>query len=133
MTRKLPEWCGKTPDTPAPPRVRLRVFEAHGGICHISGRKIRPGEPWDLEHIIALINGGENRESNLAPALRDKHKEKTAKDVAEKAETRRKLAKTIGIKPIGMSKIRSAPFAKAFPQRSASRPIVRKERRPSFN
>lgn len=93
MGRAVDEWIGKTPDTPAPPRVKLRVFERHGGKCYLSGRKIGPADRWDLEHIIALCNGGENRESNFAPALRDKHKEKTAEDVAEKALVYRKRAK----------------------------------------
>lgn len=96
MSRSLPEWIGKTDDTPVPPRVKLRVFLAHGGVCHISGRKILPGDQWDLDHVKALRNGGENRESNLAPALRDKHREKTAADVAEKVKTDRIAAKHHG-------------------------------------
>jgi len=99
MTRSVPEWIGKTDDTAIPPRVKLRVFEAHGGVCHLSGRKIRAGEPWDCDHVKALINGGENRETNLAPALRDKHREKTAEDVAEKSAISRKREKHLGIAP----------------------------------
>jgi len=98
MSRSLPEWIGKTPDSPIPPRVRLRVFERHNGVCHISGRKIRPGEAWECDHIVAVINGGEHRESNLAPALVDPHKEKTALDVAEKSVSVRKRKKHLGIK-----------------------------------
>jgi 5-methylcytosine-specific restriction protein A len=97
MTRSVEEWIGKTDDTPIPPRVKLRVFETHGGVCHLSGRKIRAGEPWDCDHVKALINGGANRESNLAPALRDKHREKTAEDVAEKAIIARQRSKHLGI------------------------------------
>ena len=97
MSRTVEEWIGKTDDTPIPPRVKLRVFELHGGVCHLSGRKIRAGEPWDCDHVKALINGGENRESNLAPALRDKHRLKTAEDVAEKAVVARKRTKHLGI------------------------------------
>jgi hypothetical protein len=74
MSRKVEEWIGKTPDTPAPPRVRLRVFERHNGICYLSGRKIMAGDKWEIEHPQALINGGENRESNMAPALVGPHK-----------------------------------------------------------
>lgn len=99
--RSVPEWIGATPDAAIPPRVRLRVFEAHGGICHLSGRKIMPGDLWDLDHVRALINGGEHRESNLAPALRDKHREKTAVDVALKAKTDRIAKKHLGIFPKG--------------------------------
>jgi len=97
MSRSLPEWIGATDDTPIPPRVKLRVFERDGGVCHLSGRKIRAGEEWDCDHVKALINGGENRESNLAPALRVKHREKTALDVAEKAKIDRIRKKHLGI------------------------------------
>lgn len=96
--RAVDEWIGATDDTPVPPRVKLRVFERAQGICHIAKRKIRPGEPWDAEHVIALINGGENRESNLAPALRAKHPEKTARDMAEKSRNYRKRKSNLGIK-----------------------------------
>ncbi|MEH6676175.1 HNH endonuclease [Phenylobacterium sp.] len=95
--RSVPEWIGKTPDAKIPPRVRLRVFERHGGRCHLSGRKIMPGDLWDCDHIVALINGGEHREFNLAPALRSKHREKTAEDVAEKSKTYRIRAKHTGV------------------------------------
>jgi 5-methylcytosine-specific restriction protein A len=103
MSRSTEEWIGKTDDTPIPPRVKLRVFERHNGVCHLSGRKIRAGEPWDCDHVVALINGGQNRENNLAPALRDKHREKTARDVAEKARIASKKAAHLGIKPKGRS------------------------------
>jgi len=53
MSRALPEWFGKTPNTPAPARVRIRIFERCEGKCHISGRKIAPGEPWELDHNMA--------------------------------------------------------------------------------
>lgn len=100
MTRReVPEWIGKTPDTPAPPRVRLRVFERHGGMCHLTGRKIQPGDKWELDHITALVNGGENREANLAPALSDAHRKKTAQDVAMKAKDARVRQKHLGIAP----------------------------------
>lgn len=95
--RSVKEWVGKTPDTPAPPRVRLRVFEAFGGKCGITGRKIHPGDAWDIDHIQALANGGENRESNLQPALKEAHKAKTAQDVAQKSKDRRVRAKHLGI------------------------------------
>jgi 5-methylcytosine-specific restriction endonuclease McrA len=98
MMRSVPEWIGKSPDNPVPPRVRARVFERWGGICHISKRKIRTGEPWDCDHIVAICNGGENRENNLVPVLRDKHREKTCADVAQKSETYRMRARRLGIK-----------------------------------
>lgn len=111
MSRSLPEWVGKSDDTPIPPRVRLRVFEAHGGVCYLSKRKIAAGEPWDCDHVIALINGGQNRESNLAPALKDKHHEKTAQDVDTKSKTYRMQAKHNGTWPKSETPLRSRGFA----------------------
>lgn len=110
MARSVPEWIGATDDTPVPPRVRLRVFEAHGGRCHLSGRKIMPGDLWECDHVRAIINGGENRESNLAPALKDKHREKTDDDVAEKAHIDRVRKKHLGIWPAPVRKMASRPF-----------------------
>lgn len=121
--RTVPEWIGKTPDTKVPPRVRLRIFERDGGRCHISGRKIAAGEPWELEHKVALCNGGEHRETNLAPALKDKHREKTREDLAEKAVIYRKASKHAGIR--APSQIRSAGFPKREPQRRASSPLTK--------
>jgi general stress protein YciG len=100
---------GKTPDTRPPASVRARVFLRHEGRCHSSGRKIGPADKWDLDHVLALCNGGENRETNLAPALRDKHREKTKVDVAQKAKVARIRAKYLGLKPKGRP-IPSRPF-----------------------
>lgn len=96
--RSVPEWIGKTDDSMPPPRVRARIFLAHDGRCHITKRKIMTGEKWQPDHVIALINGGQNRESNLAPALVEPHKRKTAADVKQKAKSARVRAKHLGIK-----------------------------------
>lgn len=109
------EWVGATPDTPIPPRVKARVFERHGGRCHRTGRLIRAGDAWQCDHVIALCNGGENRESNLAPILTDAHREKTAEDVAEKAKIARIRAKWLGIYPKSRGRIPSRPFARSRP------------------
>ena len=45
MPRSVPEWVGRTDDTPVPPRVRLRVLERFGRRCdptHGCGRPL-PG------------------------------------------------------------------------------------------
>lgn len=127
MSRSVSEWVGSNPDAKVPPRVRARIFLREGGRCHLSGRTIRSGEPWDLDHKIALINGGEHRESNLYPALKDKHREKTAEDVREKSIIARKRMKHFGIER-AKKKIQSPGFPKRPPQRSASRPLERHER-----
>jgi 5-methylcytosine-specific restriction protein A len=57
-----------------------------------------PGDEWDIEHIIALINGGEHREANMAPALRIAHPEKTARDMKTKSKIARTRKRHVGIK-----------------------------------
>lgn len=96
--RSVPEWHGATPDTKIPPRVRLRIWERHGGKCHITGLKIQYGQAWDLEHVIPLSHGGQHRESNLAPALKEPHKAKTKNDVRLKAKIDRIRKREAGIK-----------------------------------
>jgi 5-methylcytosine-specific restriction protein A len=111
MSRAVPEWIGATDDTPIPPRVKLRVFEKHAGRCYLSGRKIMPGDAWECDHVLAIINGGQNRESNLAPALKAKHRVKSDDDMAIKSKTARIRAAHLGIKPTSKRKIPSRPFA----------------------
>lgn len=90
-TRAVEEWRGRTPDTAVPARVRARVFARYDGVCQVTGRKIGPADLWDLDHEIALINGGEHRENNLRPVLRHgaAHRLKTATDMKTKAKIAR--------------------------------------------
>lgn len=125
-TANLKEWIGRDDNAKIPPRVRLRVFEKHKGICHLSGRKIASGEPWDCDHVTALVNGGEHRETNLAPALRDKHREKTKADVAEKSAVYHKAAKHVGISFRKGPKMQSRGFERRPAQRTATRPLERR-------
>ena len=98
--RSLPEWIGRSPDSAIPPRVQVRIFTRYDGRCQCGcNRKIAVGEAWDCEDEIAIINGGERRESNLRPFLREHHKAKTKRDVAEKSKTYTRRAKHIGVKP----------------------------------
>lgn len=111
MPRTLPEWIGATDNSPVPPRVKARVLIRYKRKCYLTGTKIRSGTPWDIEHVIALINGGENRESNLAPILRGKpHRDKTKADLAEKSKVARMRLKDLGIYPKPIREIPSRPF-----------------------
>lgn len=112
MSRTVDMWRGATDDAAIPPRVRLRVFERHEGKCWVSGRKIMPGDAWDVDHKVALINGGAHEEINLAPILRDVHRNKTADDVKAKSKVARVRAKHLGVFPPSPFKIRSRGFAK---------------------
>lgn len=106
--RELPEWIGATDDTPPPKRVKLRLLLKYEGRCYRTKHKFRPGDPIEYDHIIALCNGGQNRESNLAPILGGKpHQEKTAEDVAERAKTDRLRAKHLGLWPKSRTPLKS--------------------------
>jgi 5-methylcytosine-specific restriction endonuclease McrA len=97
--RTTDEWRGATADSAIPPRVRLRVWDACGGRCAICARKLRAPDRWDLDHKVALVNGGEHREGNLQVACSWCHAEKTAADVAEKARTAAVRKRHLGIRP----------------------------------
>lgn len=116
--RSVPEWVGRTPDTPIPPRVRLRVWDREGGRCHRCQRKIPAGDAWIIEHRIAIINGGANAEQNLCLSCSWCKPVKDAEDVAAKAKTYAVRAKHV--LPSAPSTLKSAPFPKARPQRRAS-------------
>lgn len=111
MARSNDEWIGATDDQRAPPRVRERIF-TRDNTCHLCNCEIQTGQKWDLDHVVALINGGENREKNLRPAHRKCHVEKTAIDLAEKAKVAVIRKKHLGITRPKQT-IKSAPFPKS--------------------
>jgi 5-methylcytosine-specific restriction endonuclease McrA len=91
MPRPVAEWIGKTETAHIPERVRLRVLDRWFGHCAHCGRRIVHG--LRIDHRIALINGGEHRESNLQPLHVDCHALKTGVDLAEKVRVYRKRRK----------------------------------------
>ena len=84
MPREVKEWKGARDSTPPPPRVRLRVLDRYNGKCPICTLEILGS--FACDHIVALINGGLNVESNLQPLCKWCHAKKTAEDVADKAK-----------------------------------------------
>lgn len=111
MPRSVKEWIGKTANAMPPARVRQRILEAAGSLCHICSGKIdKPG--WHADHVPPLKDGGENRESKIKPAHERCHRLLTAKQAVGRAPVeRRKMKHSGATRPAG--KIRSAPFAKA--------------------
>lgn len=95
--RTVDEWIGQSDDEAVPPRVRVRTFDRHHGKCHRCSRRIWPGERWTLEHLKALCNGGDNRESNLTVTCSWCLPDKNAEDVAEKSSVYRIRAKHLGV------------------------------------
>lgn len=100
MARSVPEWIGKTADTPIPDHVKLRIWDRENGRCYLTGRKLRAGE-YDFEHVIALAlwtdEGHGNRESNIRLAYREDHKAKTRSDRRAKAKSDAARKKHVGI------------------------------------
>jgi len=95
--RSVPEWIGKTPDTKVPTRVKLRILDREKSVCHECDQPIHSTDKPEFDHRPALINGGENQESKIFPVHVKCHKQRTAKDVAEKAKVADVRAKNTGI------------------------------------
>ncbi len=110
--RSVPLWIGATPDAKVPARVRQRVYERHGGRCHLSGIPIA-GKAWELEHVKPLHLGGRHAEDNLAPALVEAHRKKTAAEMKAKAKADRAAMDQSRARPAPKRPIRSAPFPKS--------------------
>jgi 5-methylcytosine-specific restriction endonuclease McrA len=75
------------------PQRRARIFLAHGSRCHKCTRKLGPADDWDVDHKIALENGGTDDDANLAPCCAWCHTEKTADDHATGSDIRNGAAK----------------------------------------
>lgn len=94
MTRSVPEWIGRNDDQPAPERVKLRIVNAQRPspgeppICSLCGISIYDGQGIDIDHIIPLIDGGGNRESNLCAVHRKCHRIKSAREALARAQAR---------------------------------------------
>lgn len=105
--RAVPEWIGSSPDAKVPMKVRLRIFEANAGRCGLTGKKIGPGDAWDLDHKVPLRNGGAHRETNLWPVLKQAHREKTARENRDGAKADRIRLKHTGGWPKSRTPLRS--------------------------
>lgn len=113
----MEEWVGKSDDAPIPPRVKVRIFAKYKGICVACTLKIGGKLLPRYDHVIALINGGENSEKNLQLLCNLCHDIKTGVDVQEKSTVYRKKAKHIGIKlrkSRAMLGSRASGFKKGF-------------------
>lgn len=126
--RSIQEWYGRTPDSMPPPSIRARIFTRAKGKCCLTDREIRPQDTWELHHVIGLLEGGENRESNLAPALTDPHKEETIKQRKRKAKSDSIRIKHIGANDSSPYPIKSAGFTKIV----RDKPRIKKDELPTL-
>lgn len=123
MARTVPEWVGRTDDSMPSDKVRKRLYDKQGGICACGCTRWMDfnSDAMHCDHKVALADGGENRESNLQMLLAEHHIPKTAEENSQRATALRWQAKAFK-----GSKSRARGFAKAPPQRTASRPLTRK-------
>lgn len=121
MPRSVPEWIGKRPESMPGKLVLLRLYTRQNGLCACGCNRVMNlnRDKIDREHTIPLIDGGENRESNLTLMLHEHHVPKTSAEASQRAEARQHQAKAFTRPP---SKWQSAGFAKAPPQRRATTP-----------
>lgn len=75
------------------PQQRAAIFLTRGGHCHKCTRPLGPADDWDLDHIIALENGGTDDDDNLAPICDWCHTDKTGEDHAAAGHGRRMATK----------------------------------------
>ena len=98
----MTEDVGTTKRKPMTPRLRLKIWEAHGGVCALCKGKIDGvRERWIVEHLRALELGGEDNEANMAPAHEACAIAKTGGkegDHAKAAKAKRVKSKHLGIK-----------------------------------
>lgn len=77
---------------------RVRIFDRHEGRCHLCGRKIGAGEPWEVSHPTPLEMGGADDDTNRKPAHRSCHRDHTSTvDIPMIAKVKRIRAKHIGV------------------------------------
>lgn len=95
---------------------RVRLFDLHGGRCHICSGKVQVGEAWDLEHIVPWELTRDDSDENVKPAHKHCHKAKTADDVAAIRKADRVRAKFIGAWPKSRTPLKSRGFQKRTDQ-----------------
>lgn len=96
--RAVEEWHGKTDDTAAPPRVKERIARKAEDACQHCKRPVRPPLRAEFDHVVPLILGGQNRETNLQLLCHECHGAKTKLDVKVKAKVARIRKRNLGIK-----------------------------------
>lgn len=78
--------------------VRAFILEREGGKCYLCGQPII-GDDFDADHELARELGGSDLDSNLRPAHKACHRDKSKADVALIAKSNR-LRKKHGLDPV---------------------------------
>lgn len=97
-----------------------RIFLARNGICVTCRQQIRLGQPWFVEHPVALAQGGSDDDADLWPAHTACKAEKDAVDAASKAKRDRLVTASWQPEDRPRSSWAKRPKRPAPPQRSAT-------------
>lgn len=121
MPRSVKEWIGRNDDSMPSTHVKLRLYARQNGLCACGcGRVMNLNrDRIDCDHILALRDGGENRETNLQLLLAEHHQAKTRGENVARGVERQHKAKAF-TRP--KTKWQSRGFARAEPQLTASKP-----------
>ena len=94
------EWSSENHKAAIPGRVKLRIWERHGGTCQgPCHRKLRPADKVHHDHKIPLEDGGEHAEGNLQLMCDGCHALKTGIEATARAKVRAIKRRHLGIKP----------------------------------
>lgn len=99
MPREVPEWIGRRPESMPTQKVLLRLYDRQNGLC-ACGCGLRMNfdtDVIDCDHILALKDGGENREGNLQLLLQVHHRTKTRAENIARADADRHKAKAFSV------------------------------------
>lgn len=128
--RSVEEWIGEHDDQPIPAAVKERVWKKSKDRCQGECRRqLTPADSPEIDHVVALCNGGEHREKNLRLCCSWCHGRKTRRDVAEKFDSSRTYRALRGIKtparcPVAGS--RNTPYALRYDrERGCFRTVAR--------
>ena len=110
MARTVPEWVGRTDDSMPGKNVRDRISLRTGDACAECRKPFGPANRPHCDHIVALADEGENRESNLQMLCKQCHGAKTSAEATARAKTR-----AIRSKHLGLDKSITAPQPGSLP------------------
>ena len=91
-------------------RDRMEVLNAYKGKCAECGQPIQRDQGFDLDHVIPLRAGGDDKKNSLRPLCRGCHRIKTAQDQSQIGKTRRQEQKSWGVKSQKGPKLQGRPF-----------------------
>jgi CRISPR/Cas system Type II protein with McrA/HNH and RuvC-like nuclease domain len=93
--RAVKPWVGRRPESMPGQIVLLRLYSKQDGKCACGCGMVMNLErdEIDVDHVVPLIDGGENVESNLQLLLREHHRTKTKAEATARSYERQHKAK----------------------------------------